>query len=115
MFYAEKYGVEFLYRDFRPNFRSGNQKAREEGLYMQKYCGCIYSEEDRYRAAKRKKALENARNEKVIGSSLDAKVTLFAEDELYDFAESVKDILHSFLQMTISHLGMDLFFRSKRK
>lgn len=46
--YAEKYGVEFLYRDFRPNFRAGNQKAREQGLYMQKYCGCIFSEEDRY-------------------------------------------------------------------
>lgn len=46
--YAKEYGVEFLYRDFRPNFRAGNQKAREEGLYMQKYCGCIFSEEDRY-------------------------------------------------------------------
>lgn len=46
--YAEKYGVKFLYRDFRPNFREGNQKAREIGLYMQKYCGCIFSEEDRY-------------------------------------------------------------------
>ena len=46
--YAKEYGVEFLYRDFRPNFREGNQKAREMGLYMQKYCGCIFSEEDRY-------------------------------------------------------------------
>ena len=45
---SKKYGVEFLYRDFRPNFREGNQKARDMGLYMQKYCGCIFSEEDRY-------------------------------------------------------------------
>lgn len=45
---AKKYGVEFLYHDFRPNFRNGNQKARESGMYMQKYCGCIFSEEDRY-------------------------------------------------------------------
>lgn len=45
---AEKYSVEFLYRDFRPNFREGNKKARDMGLYMQKYCGCIFSEEDRY-------------------------------------------------------------------
>ena len=45
---SEKYGVEFLYRDFRPNFREGNTRARESGLYMQKYCGCIFSEEDRY-------------------------------------------------------------------
>ena len=46
--YALKYGVEFLYRDFRPNFREGTSKAREMGFYMQKYCGCIFSEEDRY-------------------------------------------------------------------
>ena len=46
--YAKLYGVEFLYRDFRPNFREGNAKARDEGLYMQKYCGCVFSEEDRY-------------------------------------------------------------------
>ncbi len=45
---AQKYGVEFLYRDFRPGFREGQNKARELELYMQKYCGCIFSEEDRY-------------------------------------------------------------------
>lgn len=45
---ANKYGVKFLYRDFRPNFREGNRRARELGLYMQKYCGCVFSEEDRY-------------------------------------------------------------------
>ena len=50
---ASKYGVKFLYRDFRPLFREGQAKARELGLYMQKYCGCIFSEEDRYK--KRKK------------------------------------------------------------
>lgn len=46
---SKKYGVEFLYRDFRPGFREGQAKARELGLYMQKYCGCIFSEEDRYK------------------------------------------------------------------
>ena len=45
---AEKYGVEFLYRDFRVGFREGQAKARELGLYMQKYCGCVFSEEMRY-------------------------------------------------------------------
>lgn len=44
----KKYGVKFLYRDFRGNFRDGNALAREKGFYMQKYCGCIFSEEDRY-------------------------------------------------------------------
>ena len=42
---AEKYGLNFLYRDFRPGFREGQAEARELGLYMQKYCGCVFSEE----------------------------------------------------------------------
>jgi predicted adenine nucleotide alpha hydrolase (AANH) superfamily ATPase len=45
---AEKYGVDFVYRDFRPYFREGQKAARELGVYMQKYCGCIFSEEERY-------------------------------------------------------------------
>ena len=45
---AKKYEIDFLYRDFRIGFREGQNKARELGLYMQKYCGCIFSEEDRY-------------------------------------------------------------------
>ena len=45
---AKEYGLNFLYRDFRVGFREGQNKAREIGLYMQKYCGCIFSEEDRY-------------------------------------------------------------------
>ena len=45
---AAEYGVAFLYRDFRPGFREGQRQARELGFYMQKYCGCIFSEEDRY-------------------------------------------------------------------
>ena len=45
---AQKYGLTFLYRDFRVGFRIGQEKAREIGLYMQKYCGCIFSEEERY-------------------------------------------------------------------
>ena len=45
---AKKYGLQFLYKDFRIGFREGQAKARELGMYMQKYCGCIFSEEDRY-------------------------------------------------------------------
>src|SRR5699024_9919638 len=42
------YGVAFLYRDFRQYFRVGQERARAVGFYMQKYCGCIFSEEERY-------------------------------------------------------------------
>ena len=45
---CKEYGLEFLYRDFRQGFREGQNKARELGLYMQKYCGCVFSEEERY-------------------------------------------------------------------
>ena len=50
---AEKHKVKFLYRDFRPYFREGQAKAREMEFYMQKYCGCVFSEEDRYRKKKK--------------------------------------------------------------
>ena len=53
---GRRYGVEFLYRDFRVGFREGQAKARELGLYMQKYCGCVFSEEERY-----EKKIERAR------------------------------------------------------
>ena len=45
---AKEYGVEFLYRDFRPYFKDGQTFAREHDFYMQKYCGCVFSEEERY-------------------------------------------------------------------
>lgn len=59
---AEKYQVPFLYRDFRPGFQDGQSKARELELYMQKYCGCIFSEEERYR----RKQLEKERLQKEL-------------------------------------------------
>ncbi|MGE5474047.1 MAG: epoxyqueuosine reductase QueH [Ignavibacteriales bacterium] len=45
---GKRYGVEFYYKDFREGFREGQKMAREMGLYMQKYCGCILSEKERY-------------------------------------------------------------------
>ena len=47
---SKEYGIEFVYRDFRVGFREGQDKARSLGLYMQKYCGCVFSEEDRYKS-----------------------------------------------------------------
>lgn len=45
---ALKVGVDFFYMDPRPYFRVGNNEARRMGQYMQKYCGCIFSEAERY-------------------------------------------------------------------
>ncbi len=51
---SKEFDIEFLYRDFRPNFREGQAIFRETGLYMQKYCGCVFSEEERYLGNKMK-------------------------------------------------------------
>lgn len=58
---AKKYDIEFLYRDFRSGFREGQAKARELGLYMQKYCGCVFSEEMSKSAHQKKDKEESAR------------------------------------------------------
>lgn len=41
-------GVRFLYQDLRDGYRESRRMARELGLYRQKYCGCIYSREERF-------------------------------------------------------------------
>ncbi len=43
---ADEIGLDFLYRDFRKGWREGQHEARKVGLYMQKYCGCVFSEEE---------------------------------------------------------------------
>ncbi len=45
---AEDRGLRFYDEDLRPGFRESQQTAKELGLYRQKYCGCIYSEKERY-------------------------------------------------------------------
>ncbi len=41
---SEKYNIKFLYKDFRPYYYEGKAMFKETGLYMQKYCGCVFSE-----------------------------------------------------------------------
>ena len=50
---CEAYGVQFYYQDFRPLFRDGQTRARELGFYIQKYCGCVFSEQERYQKPSR--------------------------------------------------------------
>jgi len=45
---ARKYGVEFLYRDWRDRLEAGKEAARRKSLYTQQYCGCIWSEYERF-------------------------------------------------------------------
>lgn len=41
-------GVPFYYRDFREGWTEGITESKRLGLYRQQYCGCIYSEKERY-------------------------------------------------------------------
>lgn len=41
---SKKYDIKFLYKDFRPNYKEGQEMFKKTGLYMQKYCGCVFSE-----------------------------------------------------------------------
>lgn len=52
--FADKYKVDFLYEDFRPGWQEGIDISHELGLYRQPYCGCIFSEEERYSKTLRK-------------------------------------------------------------
>ena len=41
-------GVCFIYRDFREFYKESIRISREAEMYRQPYCGCIFSERDRY-------------------------------------------------------------------
>ena len=45
---SRKYGITFYYEDFREGWREGQEKAKELAIYRQQYCGCIYSEKERF-------------------------------------------------------------------
>ena len=38
----------FVYRDFREDWQAGIDQSRKMGIYRQAYCGCVYSEAERY-------------------------------------------------------------------
>ena len=46
-------GVGFVYRDFRPFFEWSQAEAKRRHLYRQQYCGCCFSEYERYRGTEK--------------------------------------------------------------
>lgn len=45
---AELASVKFHYADWRGLAASSHERAREFRLYLQQYCGCVFSEEERF-------------------------------------------------------------------
>jgi predicted adenine nucleotide alpha hydrolase (AANH) superfamily ATPase len=41
-------GIPFYYQDFRSGWKEGIEESKRLELYRQQYCGCIYSEKERY-------------------------------------------------------------------
>lgn len=85
-----KHNIKFIYKDFRKYYFIGKDIFKETNLYMQKYCGCIFSEEERYLGENKKydfsnipfvsnnsnfefKKIEN--NENIINKILDENIS----------------------------------------
>jgi predicted adenine nucleotide alpha hydrolase (AANH) superfamily ATPase len=45
---ANEYGIRFYYHDFRNGWTEGVRISKEMGMYRQPYCGCLYSEKERF-------------------------------------------------------------------
>jgi epoxyqueuosine reductase len=45
---AQEIGIPFYYEDFRQGWKKGVEVSKAMGLYRQQYCGCIYSEKERF-------------------------------------------------------------------
>ena len=45
---AKEQGIKFYYQDFREYWKEGIELSKAQDMYRQQYCGCIYSEKDRY-------------------------------------------------------------------
>ena len=46
---AGRFGVKFVYRDWRGTHDEACAGSKARSLYRQQYCGCIYSEYDRFK------------------------------------------------------------------
>jgi hypothetical protein len=51
--FAKEVGIPFYYEDFRQGWKRGVEVSKSMGLYRQQYCGCIYSEKERYMGSKK--------------------------------------------------------------
>lgn len=63
---ATQYGIEFLYRDFREGWQQGIDESIAMDLYRQPYCGCIYSEQERYDKKLRKALQQKKKRERML-------------------------------------------------
>ncbi len=56
---ADEYMIPFYYRDLREYWKEGIELSKTREMYRQAYCGCIYSERDRYQNLLKDRKREN--------------------------------------------------------
>jgi predicted adenine nucleotide alpha hydrolase (AANH) superfamily ATPase len=49
---GEAYNVPFYYEDFRIGWDEGVEESMRLDIYRQQYCGCVYSEKERFAGAR---------------------------------------------------------------
>jgi len=52
---GQEKAIKFLYMDFREGWQEGIDISKALNIYRQKYCGCIYSERERFLKKRHKK------------------------------------------------------------
>ncbi len=78
---AQEIGIPFYYEDFRKGWKRGVEVSKSMGLYRQQYCGCIYSEKERY--------LKKMSNDKVQSSNQiqSSNQTQSSNEKVFDLEE----------------------------
>lgn len=94
----EKFNIEFRYVDYRPYYKKGQEMAKEYGLYMQKYCGCIFSLKEKNRLeelsiAAKKSELKLLKPSTMFKSQIDSyKSSLLNKENYYFECEKLDSI-----------------------
>ncbi|RKX59746.1 MAG: hypothetical protein DRP29_03990 [Thermodesulfobacteriota bacterium] len=61
-----RYKIPFYYEDFRIGYKQGQEEAKNLDVYRQGYCGCIFSEEERYYKKRRKEIIAKIKSLKQV-------------------------------------------------
>ena len=102
-----EFNIEFRYVDYRPYYKKGQQMAKEYGLYMQKYCGCIFSLDEKRRLEElsdtaKKSNLKLLKPSTMFKSQIDNyKKNLLIQETSYKECEKIDDCYSSIINLLV--------------
>jgi predicted adenine nucleotide alpha hydrolase (AANH) superfamily ATPase len=67
---ARRFGLIFYFEDFREGFKAAQDLARSKGMYLQNYCGCVFSEKERIEEKAAKKSEKSGKGPKTVTLSV---------------------------------------------